>query len=495
MRRAINGLALAAVLVAAPVGALDLPGTAGKVDVGGWVDGSAVVDTAGGPYEGPWARVLLEADGDLGHGLGFGLQLLGQAGGPYHGPTTGFYDFADAFENDSPSLQVDEAYLGWQLPDADLRAGLQLFAWGKLDGVPPTDVLNPRSYHDPIVSDTEERKIGVPAISGTYYAPLPAEGALSRLEVQLVYVPIAVPPRLALERERWFPSSAVGAGRITRADLRAAGIPPEAYDSGVPIDLRTESNAPARTLENGAIAVRVGGTWRGADWDAYYYGGPETNPDARLTATAFPGPNDTFRVESTLEQEHDTIHMFGGDAAFVLGPVSVRAEAAYFMDRPYLRPGKDVLDAAVSAETLGKVRNGIMRHGYRRVALEPVFVDLDAVEWGIGADMVWEGFRPLVQLSQVVPVEQAPPLLIGDPDTRITALVRKPIWQERVELEARTVYSIESGGWFALPRVSWVPRDDLRLRVGYLAVGGHRESLIGQFKDNDEVVFDMRWTF
>jgi hypothetical protein len=86
-------------------------------------------------------------------------------------------------------------------------------------------------------------------------------------------------------------------------------------------------------------------------------------------------------------------------------------------------------------------------------------------------------------------------LLIGQPETRVTALVRKPVWQERVELEVRTVYSIESGGWFALPRVTYVPRDDLRFQVGYLAVGGLVESMIGQFGRNDEVVFDVRWSF
>lgn len=491
-RRVINALLVVLALAAIPAQAARVPGTGGAVEVGGWIDASGVIDTAGGPYQGPWGRLLLAADADLGHGLGFGLQLLTQAGGPYHGAQAGVYGFGAAFENDSPSLQVDEAYLGWQLPAADLRAGLQLFAWGKLDGVPPTDVLNPRSYHDPIVGDGEERKIGVPALSGTYYVQVPSAGALSRLEAQLVYVPIAVPPRLALERERWFPSSAVAGDRITQGQLAAAGV---ALPFGVPIDLRTESDAPARTLGNGAIGARLGGTWRAADWDLYYYGGPETNPDARLTATVFPGPSGTLRVESALEQELTTIHMFGGDTAFVVGPVSLRAEAAYFKDRPYLRPGIDVLNAALTPQTLAKVIGGIDRHGYRRIALEPLFVELDAVEWGIGADLVWEGFHPLVQLSQVVPVESAPPLLIGDPDTRITAHVSKPVWQERVELEVRTVYSIESGGWFALPRVSWVPRDDLRLRLGYLAIGGHRESLIGQFKSNDEVVADVRWSF
>jgi hypothetical protein len=194
-------------------------------------------------------------------------------------------------------------------------------------------------------------------------------------------------------------------------------------------------------------------------------------------------------------QAHDTIHMAGADTAFVIGPVSLRAEAAYFVDRPYLRPGVDVLNAALATVDLERVLASIGRHGFRRVPLEPVFVDLDAIEWGIGADTVWEGFRPLVQLSQIIPTEQAPDLLIGNPDTRITALVRKPLWQERVELEVRTVYAIEAGGWFALPRVTWVPRDDLRLRLGYLAIGGITESLIGQFDANDEVLLDVRWSF
>jgi hypothetical protein len=85
--------------------------------------------------------------------------------------------------------------------------------------------------------------------------------------------------------------------------------------------------------------------------------------------------------------------------------------------------------------------------------------------------------------------------LIGDPETRITALVRKAVWQERIEVEVRTIYTIESGGWFALPRVSYAPLDDLRLRVGYLAVGGLEESLIGQFRRNSEVVCDVRWSY
>lgn len=496
-RWAGNALAAVLWLAAARAAAVGVPGTDGKVEIGGWVDGRAVVDTGGGPYQPPWGRLLLAGEGQLGHELGFRFQLLGQVGGPYRGPKAGFYNFNDEFENDSPSLQADEAYLEWQPHDLDLRAGLQLFAWGKLDGIPPTDVLNPRSYHDPLVDDVEERKIGVPALSGTYYVPVPSDGLLSRLEAQLVYVPFAVPPRLALERERWFPSSIGVPSYFSKADLEQQGFPTNVR--GVPVSFTTKSDPPARQFEEGGIGVRVGGTLRGVDWDLYYYDGPETGPNARLQTTALCDLSNLADVRcdavAHLVQEQDRIRLFGADAAFVLGPFSLRGELVYSLDRPYLRPGTDVVDAGL-ARLARRITSGAATIGPRnRVPYPDLFVDRDAVEWGIGADTIWNGFIPLVQISQIVLTEDAPRLLIGQPETRVTALVRKPIFEERVELEVRTIYSIESGGWFALPRVTYVPRDNLRVRVGYLAVGGHLESLIGQFRANDEVVFDVRWSF
>ena len=43
--------------------------------------------------------------------------------------------------------------------------------------------------------------------------------------------------------------------------------------------------------------------------------------------------------------------------------------------------------------------------------------------------------------------------------------------------------------------LSVLPRDDLRLAVGYLAIGGPPDSLIGQFNENDAVLFQARWSF
>jgi hypothetical protein len=101
----------------------------------------------------------------------------------------------------------------------------------------------------------------------------------------------------------------------------------------------------------------------------------------------------------------------------------------------------------------------------------------------------------LAQVTQILLFEDAPRLLIGDPETRFVALLRRPFLQDRLELELRGVYAVERGGWFALPRASWLIRDDLRLRVGYLAIGGPRTSMFGQFGRNDEVVMQLRRSF
>ena len=52
--------------------------------------------------------------------------------------------------------------------------GHPAIAWGKLDdGTPPTDVVNPRDWHDPFVVDEffEEQKIGIQALLGTQFCP------------------------------------------------------------------------------------------------------------------------------------------------------------------------------------------------------------------------------------------------------------------------------------------------------------------------------------
>ncbi len=491
-----------------------LPGDGPRLEVTGFVEGLAVVDTGGGPRQRPQALGQLHVDAELGRRLHGRLTGRGWAGGPFEGAHPGIYDLVHVFQNHSPALELHEAYLELRLSSADVRAGIQTFAWGRLDGVPPTDVLNPRDFHDPIVRDIEEAKIGVPALAATYYAPDVAALALSGLRATLAYVPIAVPPRLALDAERWFPQQTRPPDvRVPRAEAerllaRALDVDtvPLARDLVIPVAFRTQNRRPPLRLDSGGIGLRLGGTWQAVEWDLYHYTGPETAPNADLRATLrldrfevdpATGVIDLrLRARSILLQAHDTIHMTGFSGAKVLGPFTVRAEAAHFLDRPYLRSaGALASPAAVAALPLRRIVPRLMNRGRARVPLGDLFLDRDAVEWGAGIDYLVGDWAPILQVNQTVLLEPAPKLLIGEPDTRVLAIVRRRFLNERLETEVRGLYTVERGGWFVFPRVSYLVRDDLRVRVGYLAVGGSRRSIIGQFGPNDELVMQVRHHF
>jgi len=467
------------------------------VTAGGWLDGLAVAETEGGPRERPQAMLSLQLDAAVTRALRTHVEVRSRVGGPFEGGHPGVYNFEHEFQNRSPALEVSEAYGDWHLRSADLRLGVQKVAWGKLDGIPPTDVVNPRDYHDPLVQDFEERKIGVPAALGTYYLPDLPRFDLHELRATLVYVPITVPPRLALVEERWFPTSTVPPLRIVIAPERLEPPFRMLFPNGlvVPIRFGTLNHRPPQRFEDGAIGFRFGGTWRETDWDFYHYTGPETGPDADLRVTVIGQTGrHPVRVESRLTQAHDTIHMTGVDAARAFGGLTVRAEAAHFDDRPYLRVGSELAAEIAAMANPNRIFRRL-KSGPVRLPAGPLFPSVDSVEWGVGADYLIHGFMPLVQLNQIVLLDPAPRLLIADPETRLSGTLRKRLLAERLELEVRGVYAIERQAWYVFPRASYLVRDDLRVRLGYLALGGPRTSILGQFRDNDEVVLQARYSF
>jgi hypothetical protein len=511
--RALAGLALAVVLGVRPGAAITVPGTDGALDVDGYVDGLAVVDTGGGARERPQALGVLRADARVLRWLRGRLELRSRIGGPFEGGHQGVYNFVHTYQNRSPVLEVSEAYADFELPQTDVRVGIQKLAWGRLDGLPPTDVVNPRDYHDPFVIDVEEAKIGVPALAGTHHLRPPRGSGIGELRFSLLWLPFAVPPRLAEIEERWFPTALDPGGAIVlprrRVELeleRILGtdvIIPK--DVTIPGALRTVRRRPPLRLDAGGIGGRLSGTWRGMDFSLSHYSGPENGPNVDLEPTvileepALPDSAGVVRLKlhsiSDLRQVHDMTHMTGVDWATTFGPTTVRAEAAYFQERHFLRNARDLFTPAAIRNQLAENSLALQRRSRTRIRVPPLFPGLDAVEWGVGADYTLAGVFALAQVSEVILLEDAPRLLIGDPETRLVGVLRRPFLQERFEVELRGVYAVERGGWFAFPRASWLIRDDLRLRVGYLAIGGPRTSLFGQFGRNDEVVMQLRQSF
>lgn len=464
--------------------------------VGGYVDGLAVVPTEHGERQQPQGVVDAWVEGSPLSWLHGRLEMRGRIGGPFEGGSgAAFYNFDDTFQNVSPAFDAPEAWLELRGAHAELRAGLQRFAWGKLDGVPPTDVLNPRDYHDPIVQDFEERKLGIPALTGTYYLPDVSALELTSLRAMLSYIPFAVPPHLALVEERWFPRSLTPATGIQLTAEQAMNAGFGSASIRIPLSARTVNDTPPRQLDEGGIAFRLSGTWRESDWDLYHYTGPETGPDLVSHPVVFFNKGRPIAI-SYLTQQHDSIHMTGGDWSTTAGAFTFRAEGAWFVGRPYLLRTSDIFTKGSIDELLADNDfSKLPQHPVAVKGLPAIFPSQDSIEWGVGADALWRGFQPLLQLNQIVILDEHPPLLIHDPETRITGLLRRHFLGDRLELEVRGTYLIERGGFIVYPRATYRIRDDVRLRLGFLSVGGPSASYIGQFHDNDEVVMEARYSF
>jgi hypothetical protein len=471
--------------------------------VGGRLYGLAVVDTGGGPRQRPEAVGTLDVEATPVRALRARLELRSRVGGPFEGgPGPAVYNFNQAFQNYSPSLEARQAYLEWRGRSAEVRAGIQTFAWGKLDGIAPTDVVNPRDWHDPLVVDEffEEQKIGIPALLGTYFLPDVPSASLSGLRLALAWIPWAVPARLPLALERWFPPTISGVP--LDPCVRVPGFETPGCGEGrvrVRANFGTLNAGPPHTFDAGGIAARLAGTWSRVDFELTHYTGPETGPNATLQIVAFnKGSIDDvdLRAAVRLAQQHSVMHMTGGAAAFPFGPFTVRAEAAWFVDHAYLRPADDVIAPVLSRPvSAGTIKHIVLQGRTPGIPVGPLFPLLDSVEWGIGADTLWRGFQPLLQVSQIIILGDAPRLLISNPETRLSGTLRRRLLSDRLELEVRGLWEIERGALYVFPRVSYQVLDNLWVRAGYLALTGVRDSVLGQFRANDEVVFQARMTF
>jgi hypothetical protein len=513
--RPLGAAALLVMLgVTTPALPFQVPGTAGRVDATGYLDGLAVVPSVGGPRERPQGLASVSFAAELSKRLRGHLTLRSAIGGPFEGGDPGAYNFVQAFQNHPFYLEVNEAYGELHLEQADVLFGIQKVAWGKLDGIPPTDVVNPRDYHDPLVRDFEEAKIGIPMLQGTWYAPdLPRFG-LSGLRATLLYMPIASPSRLPLTEERWFPPTVTPSSQVVLPHNRTQRLIDQTLgadvvipsDVVVPVSFQTRNRTPPQGFEDGGVGLRFGGAWRGMDWDLYHYTGPDTGPNADLTAqlllkrfTLDPVTRRldlNLRGNAVLTQAHDVMHMTGADWAMTVGGAAIRAEVAFFQNHVYPRVASDLIaPAAISQLPLAKITRELLKQRRAPIPLPDLFPALDSVEWGVGADYPFRGFIPLLQVQQTVIMGSAPRLLISNPETRFAVSVRRLFLQERAEVEVRALYALDRGDWFLFPRVSYRLGDNFRFRFGYLAIGGSRNSLFGQFGNNDEVVMQARYSF
>lgn len=462
------------------------------LELTGWLELREIVRAnRSSPNELVLEQLWLRTRYSLLENLAFEAAINTQHGGPATEQTKGgIYSYRSVFQSVSPSVQFEDAFVDYTTGGLDLRLGMQKFAWGKLDRYQPTDVLNVQRYSDPFLLDEEERKIAVPAVQASYSLPrrdwIPEESRLT-----LVWIPQYFPYRFPLLGERWFPPAAVPPKSVT---VPVVGL--------IPISFRLNNTAPPSfQMENAGYAARVSGFSHGVDYALCYYHGFDRAPAFLFTAEASGEPVPTMppsvrnvTAATQLSPVFRTIDLVGGDAAYAWGDFTVRFEAAFINGRPFARSIRELL-APEALTPLAAMVLPLIAAGESPVPvpLPQSFAVRDAVEWGLGVDYTWEGYLLLLQINQTDVLHNDVDLLIKDVDTVLVGNLRKDFWHDDVTAQVIAVQGLESGYTLLMPRITYRFWERFEARAGYLFIAGRQNSVIGQYKDNDEAFFWLRY--
>ena len=168
-----------------------------------------------------------------------------------------------------------EGYATVHFASADLRIGKQIVAWGRADGINPTDNLTPRDFKV-LLPFEDDQRFGTTALKLDWY--LSTEHTLT-----FFTTPFFEPSK--------FP------------------FPP---------GMRLRETRPARTLSNSEAAVNFNKTGGGLDWSLSYFHGYSLLPEMH------PLPS-----SPVLELRYPKVDVIGADLARNFGRYGMRAEIAY----------------------------------------------------------------------------------------------------------------------------------------------------------------------
>jgi hypothetical protein len=297
-------------------------------------------------------------------------------------------------------------------------------------------------------------------------------GGTSRCEVERWYPPAGLPP----------PTFQVPAGVIELPD----GSPNPAFD--VPLQFRTSNGSlPAFRFDNSQLGLRYSAIAAGVDFAVYYFHGFDRQPAFLLTAEAF-APVDELTGLTVLEPVFREVDAWGFDLAYAFPWLTVRGEWAFVRGRPFSRDLRILIsDPAQITDELQEAFDALAAGAERApVRLPPSFVVRDAVEWGIGADAVYDGYRFLLQATQTDVLNNSVDLLIEDVETRLLGRIEKGFFADTLRARFEAVYGIESDYTLLRPKLRYAFTDYISAEIGYLFIAGRSSSVLGQYKDNDQ---------
>jgi len=362
-----------------------------------------------------------------------------------------FKSYDTTYQSNTPYLEFKELTVTHSSGNLDLRAGIQRFAWGRLDEYPPNDLFNPWDYTQFLNKPLEDRKIGVPAISATFSAAV--------LTYDVVWVPVLVPYRLPMPDERW---AGISIASTIAQSVPNADIVPQ------------EGTLPDRTLENSSIGLRIKRTGE-IEWAINLFHGYDPRPVFKTTSLSVIPQITQINIDPGYVPDFHKISTIGMDAAAVKGELSLRAEAAYTVDR-FLNIRTE-LWGYPSVPSLGNnpLNNSIeQKH--------------NTLDYGLGADYrIFEDGLLTIQAQQTIIFGDTNQLYENKMETLLWANIKIGWLNQKIETNLNVAYNPEHDDNMAKVSVWYIFSDSWKASANAITLEGPAQSIFGRYSRNDQI--------
>ncbi|MDA8078799.1 MAG: hypothetical protein M0Z79_07665 [Nitrospiraceae bacterium] len=368
-----------------------------------------------------------------------------------------FKNYHDVYQDNTPYLEFKELYAERSFNNIDLRIGIQRFSWGRLDEYPLNDLFNPWDYTRFIVRSLEDRKVGVPSVSATL--------SRSGWTYQAVWVPVFVPYRLPKSNERW---------AVIPADPNLSKI------SGAEV-IQREPALPPKKLENSSVGIRAQRLGE-IEWAFNLFHGFDPRPIFKSTALNVEQRRDKTFIDPGFVPSFHKITSIGFDAAAVKGDWSLRAEAAYALNRPFnVRP--ELWGYPKSIEV-------------GATPLNPAEIRRDTLDYGIAADYrLFEDGMLTLQAQQTVIFNRPAALYDRTIETILWANMKAGWMNRKIETNLTVAYNPEHGAGMARANAYYTFTDSWKAGVNILLLDGPPQSLFGRYSKNDRVEMEVVYSW
>ena len=341
-------------------------------------------------------------------------------------------------------VRVQDAHVDFAAGRVNLLAGFARVAWGRLDEIQPTDVVNPLDVSRFLFEGRSEARLPVALLRARVFV---SEAA----SIEGVYVPFFRRGRFDLLDE---PSSPFVPDTRPGSDLVVC------LALGCPTPPLVFVQEPGRSAGNGQGGVRFSSTSGRVDWSLSAYRGFETFALYEFLPPAGNGP-------ALVAGRHPRFTMVGGDFETVRGAWGIRGEVAAFLTDNF------------QAE---------------RIAV----VDGSSIDAGVGIDRKAGFYRVsgTVLLHRETYDEPLTPGAARDrTDLSLVVSADRSFARERYKVRAFGVANASQQSGFARVIASAELRDDLLLEGSAAWLLGDSDDVFGRLSDSDFACLRLKYHF